>query len=180
MQDELLIKRAQAGDESAFAELIDQHYALIYRFAFKWCGKQTDAEDICQQACVKLARNIKQYQFNAAFSSWLYRLVINCAKDWTKAETRHQHEDVTHTEESVDTTASNTTSNEVSHYLQQVLTFIGGMAAGYKETALLVFAEGFSHKETAEILGEKEKTISWRIHEIRKQLQQFVQQELAP
>lgn len=176
MQDDLLIKRAQHGDEAAFEELLDHHYELIYRFAYKWSGSVTDAEDITQQACVKLARTIKQYRFEAAFSTWLYRLVVNCAKDWFKSELRHHTNDDAQTEN--ETAAPN--APEQTTYLQQILAYINDMAEGYKETALLVFAEGFSHREAADILGEKEKTISWRIHEIRKQLQLYVQQEQAP
>lgn len=175
MQDDPLIQGAQQGDESAFENLLDQHYELIYRFAYKWSGSVADAEDITQLACIKLARSIKQYRFEAAFTSWLYRLVINCAKDWLKSETRHQScDDLGHIDEPVQNNAQ-----ENATYLRQVLVAINTMAEGYKETALLVFAEGFSHKETADILGEKEKTISWRIHEIRKQLQIFTQQEQA-
>lgn len=182
MQDDLLIQRAQAGNETAFAELLDQHYELMYRFAWKWSGSVADAEDITQQACIKLARSLPQFRFEAAFSTWLYRLVINCAKDWLKAEIRHRseeelndiHLDAVHT----DTNSTNT--NETSRYLQQILAYINTMAADYKETALLVFAEGLSHREAAEILGEKEKTVSWRIHEIRKQLQGKLQREHAP
>lgn len=175
MQDDPLIQGAQEGDESAFENLLDQHYELIYRFAYKWSGSVADAEDITQLACIKLARSIKQYRFEAAFTSWLYRLVINCAKDWLKSETRHHScDDLGQIDEPVQ---NNTQENAT--YLRQVLVAINAMAEGYKETALLVFAEGFSHKETADILGEKEKTISWRIHEIRKQLQVLTQQEQA-
>lgn len=177
MQDDLLIQRAQAGNETAFAELLDQHYELMYRFAWKWSGSVADAEDITQQACIKLARSLKQYRFEAAFSSWLYRLVINCAKDWLKSETRH-HGDSDTEADSMENT--NTSSGENSTYLQQILAYINAMAEGYRETAVLVFAEGFSHKEAADILGEKEKTVSWRIHEIRKQLQGLTQREQAP
>jgi RNA polymerase sigma-70 factor (ECF subfamily) len=44
------------------------------------------------------------------------------------------------------------------------------MGEDFKETALLVLAEGFSHREAGEMLGVKEGTISWRLHEIRRQL----------
>lgn len=177
MQDDLLIQRAQAGDESAFAELIDQHYELMYRFAWKWSGSVADAEDITQQACIRLARSLTQFRFEAAFTSWLYRLVINCAKDWLKAETRHRSD-----EEATNVIAEpdSANPNESAAWLQQILAYINNMAEGYKETAVLVFAEGYSHKETAAILGEKEKTVSWRIHEIRKQLQGLTQREHAP
>ena len=52
--------------------------------AFKLCGNKEDAEDITQNACIKLARSIDTFRFQSAFLSWLYRLVINTAKDWKK------------------------------------------------------------------------------------------------
>jgi len=66
-------------------ELLNQHYDTIYRFAYRWCGDQINAQDITQQACIKLANSISQFEFKSSFSSWLYRLVINCAKDFYKS-----------------------------------------------------------------------------------------------
>jgi len=74
-----LIRRAQGGDVASFSELLDLHYAAIYRIAWKWCGHRTNAEDITQQSCIKLASSLAQYRFQAAFTSWLYQLVISCA-----------------------------------------------------------------------------------------------------
>jgi DNA-directed RNA polymerase specialized sigma24 family protein len=50
-----LIRRAQGGDVASFSELLDLHYGTIYRIAWKWCGHRTNAEDITQQSCIKLA-----------------------------------------------------------------------------------------------------------------------------
>ena len=80
-----LIKQAQRGDRGAFESLLRTHYDAMYRMAFKWCGNKEDAEDITQNACIKLARSIDTFRFQSAFLSWLYRLVINTAKDWAKA-----------------------------------------------------------------------------------------------
>lgn len=168
-----LIRAAQDGDGQAFAQLLAEHYDSIYRFAFRWCSNSADAEDITQQACIKLAHSIKQFRFEAAFSSWLYRLVINCAKDWYKSQNRHQHEDIdrwVEPERAPDQRAEN------SIYLRQLLRLLEQMADGFKETALLVHGEGMSHAEAAAILQLKESTVSWRLHEIRKQLQLRQQQ----
>lgn len=168
-----LIRAAQTGDGSAFAQLLAHSYDSIYRFAYRWCGNKADAEDITQQACIKLAQSIGQFRFEAAFSSWLYRLVINCAKDWYKSQNRHQHDNIDdwiEPERAPDDTAQNRI------YLQQVLHQLDQMAEGFKETALLVHGEGLSHAEAAVILQVKESTVSWRLHEIRKQLQLLQQQ----
>lgn len=167
------IRSAQAGDNCAFEILLGDCYDSIYRFAYRWCGNRADAEDITQQACIKLAQSIGQFRFEAAFTSWLYRLVINCAKDWYKSQNRHQHEDI---DDWVEPEPVSDQSAENGIYLQQVLHLLDRLADGFKETALLVHGEGLTHAEAAEILQLKESTVSWRLHEIRKQLQLLQQQ----
>lgn len=169
MDEPSLIRAAQAGDAAAFGALVEQYYDTLYRFAYRWCGNRVDAEDVTQQACIKLARSLSQYRFEAAFSSWLYPLVINCAKDWRQSQVRHTGEALAPSADQ----AMPCAKAENQHYVQQVLEQLDQMGANYKETALLVYAEGLSHKEAAMILKVKESTVSWRLHEIRKQLQQL-------
>jgi RNA polymerase sigma-70 factor (ECF subfamily) len=165
MDDQLLIRRAQGGDAKSFAELLDLHYDTIYRFAWKWCGHAANAEDIAQLACMKLANSLAQYRFQAAFTSWLYRLVISCAQDWQRAQQRHEHDELPDEEPAAD--ASRT---EDGIYLLQVLAQLALLGEGMKETALLVHAEGMSHAEAGAVLGVSESTISWRVHTIRKHM----------
>ena len=169
-----LIKAAQKGDALAFEQLLSDHYDTLYRFALKWSGNREDAEDITQLACIKLARGIQQFRFESAFSSWLYRLVINCAKDWQKSERRHFADEREFDDQKIVDSLPNATSTSVVGeslvYLRQVLTWVEELGEDFKETLLLVFAEGLSHREAATILNVKESTVSWRIHNIRQKL----------
>jgi RNA polymerase sigma-70 factor, ECF subfamily len=160
-----LIRQAQGGNTASFAELVDLHYDTIYRFAWKWCGHRTDAEDIAQLACIKLAQSLTQFRFQAAFTSWLYRLVVSCAQDWQRTQQRHRHDELSGDEPTADSSRT-----EDSIHLLQLLSQLDGIGEGMKETALLVHAEGMSHAEAGEILGVSESTISWRIHTMRKQI----------
>jgi RNA polymerase sigma-70 factor (ECF subfamily) len=160
-----LIRRAQGGDVGSFAELLDLHYDTIYRFAWKWCGHRTNAEDIAQQSCIKLAGSLAQFRFQAAFASWLYQLVVNCARDWQRAQQRHEHDALPEDEPTADSART-----EDYIYLAQLLEQLDELGEGMKETALLVHAEGLSHAEAGEILGVSESTISWRVHAIRKHM----------
>lgn len=162
-----LVRRAQGGEAAAFAELLDLHYETIYRFAWKWCGHPADAQDITQQACIKLANSLAQFRFQAEFTTWLYRLVINCAQDWRRAQSRERKWDELAAE-----AAAESARTEDQVYLVQVLQQLEQMGEGMKETALLVHAEGLSHAAAGAILGVSESTISWRIHTIRRRLQQ--------
>jgi RNA polymerase sigma-70 factor, ECF subfamily len=162
-EEHRLIRAAQGGDAHAFEALVNMHYETMYKMAFKWCGNATEAEDITQEACIKLARGLGAFKFESAFTSWLYRLVINTAKDWYKKPGRQASSDGLET-------ASIATHTEEQIYASEVLAHVVRLPEGEKEALILVFWEGLSHKEAGKILGCKESTVSWRIHEARKKL----------
>lgn len=176
MCDNALIKEAQGGNAAAFARLLEWVYDIIFRFAFKWAGNRVDAEDITQTVCIKLAKVIGQFRFESAFTSWLYRLVINCANDWQRKEQRHPNGDRAGAQHSnahphdLEGQEGSENSAETHTELARVVAHVNAMGKDYKETLLLVYAEGQSHAEAAHILGVKESTISWRLHDIRKRL----------
>lgn len=164
MPENILIKQAQSGDAAAFAELLGVYYNVLFKFAYRWCGNREDAEDIAQQASLKLARTLVQFRFESAFTTWLYRLVINCSKDWSRSQAKHQTTEL----QALDTTTPNSADTEI--YVEQVLKQLEAAGGDLKETLLLVHGEGFTHAEAANILKVKESTVSWRIHEARKKL----------
>ena len=166
--DEALIRAAQAGDADAFEHLLDRHYTTVYRFAFRWCGNRDDAEDVTQQVCLKLAHALGSYRFESAFTSWLYRVVINCARDWARGERRHASQAV---DDSGGLEVMDGSEVSVEHlvYLRQLLHQLDNLPEGIKETILLVHGEGLTHSEAAKVLQVQDSTVSWRLHEFRKQ-----------
>jgi len=161
------IRRAQCGDRDAFSCLVEQHYAAMFSFACRYLGDRQDAEDVTQQACIKLARSIGQFRFESAFSTWLYRLVINCARDWHSSQRPGQHGEL----DDVPTSDN----CEATVLLRQVIGMVERMGEGFRDSLVLVLGEGLSHAEAAAILQVKESTVSWRLHEIRKRLSAQVQ-----
>lgn len=160
-QTSVLIRDAQAGNREAFAQLVESHYDLMYRYALKFTGDTADAEDVTQQACIRLARGIGQFRFQSQFSTWLYTLVINCGRDYFKSQKAT---------EVLDDESAADGATESGIELRQVLKRIEAMGEGFRETVALVVGEDLSHAAAAEILGVKESTVSWRIHEVRKRL----------
>jgi len=94
ISDQELAGAAALGDAAAFARLIERHYDMIFRVAYKWCGVREDAEDIAQDVCVKLGTVIHGYRAEAAFSSWLYRITLNAVRDFQRAS-RRRSENIT-------------------------------------------------------------------------------------
>ncbi|MFQ5561489.1 MAG: RNA polymerase sigma factor, partial [Nitrospinota bacterium] len=88
MNDTELVRQSISGSEEAFENLLNRHYGMIFRVAYKWCGIKEDAEDIAQEVCIKLGESIRGFKFEAAFSSWLYRVTMNSAKDYYRSRNR--------------------------------------------------------------------------------------------
>ena len=88
MQDDILIRRAAAKDESAFEQLMLLHQKPVYNICYRMAGNADDALDLSQEVFLKLWRTLEQYQFDAAFSTWLFRLTQNVCIDFLRRKYR--------------------------------------------------------------------------------------------
>ena len=80
--DDALIRRAQALDPEALAELYDRHFDGIYRYVYTRLHHHADAEDLTEQVFLKMVDSIDRYRpRGVAFSSWLYRIAHNLLVD---------------------------------------------------------------------------------------------------
>lgn len=168
LDDSALVERVKAGDKAAFSVLLARHYTLIFRAAWKWCGVRQDAEDIAQNVCLKLASGLHQYRGEAAFTSWLYRVTLNAAKDYTKSQPSRRGREVAC--EILERFVCDTPSAEASLISRALYHCIAALPEKLRMAVLLVCAEGLSHAEAGGVLECKEGTVSWRLSEARKQL----------
>jgi len=77
LTDADLVSRAQAGQLDAFEELVRKHRLATYRVALRMLGDESDAEDATQDAFVQAWRNLGGFRADAAFPTWMYRIVTN-------------------------------------------------------------------------------------------------------
>jgi len=163
-----LVRQAAAGDAAAFARLAEGHYLMVYKIAYKWCGRREDAEDIAQDVFVKLPEKLAGFRGEASFTSWLYRLTINAATDYYRTKGKAYTRELPFAE-GFDAASDEIPADE-RIASRQAFAEIHRLPSDIKDAVLLVFAEGMSHKQAAEILGCAETTISWRIFQARKTL----------
>jgi RNA polymerase sigma-70 factor, ECF subfamily len=172
--DSELAGAAIGGDREAFRRLLERHYDLIYRIAYRYAGSAADAEDIAQDVCVTLATKLGRFGNRSRFSTWLISIVINRCRDFQRRRRSSQAlvekygvlreaEDADH----ADTERRAAWLHEALQSLPQEL----------RETVLVVVAEDRSHAEAAEILGCAESTVSWRMHVARKHLRARLDQD---
>src|ERR1700747_586909 len=72
-----LVRRAQLGDEQAFATLFQQHKSRVYSVCLLMTKDVGEAEDLTQEAFLQVFRAIGSFRGEAAFSTWLYRVAVN-------------------------------------------------------------------------------------------------------
>src|SRR6056297_749301 len=71
------LSKAIDGDHEALNHLLDQHKDLAFSIALKLVGNETDAEDVVQEAFIKVLSSIGRFRKESKFSTWLYRIVYN-------------------------------------------------------------------------------------------------------
>jgi len=167
MADDALIAKAIGGDRRAFGLLVERHYDFIFRTACKWCGKVSDAEDVAQDVCVKLASILKSFDGRSAFTSWLYRVTLNAVRDMQRARSRRGRNVDRYAVVAPDEYLPDQEDSAAAKELWNAVRELPGQQ---RDAVLLIYAEGMSHAEAGVIMGCKEATVSWHVHEAKKTL----------
>ena len=84
--DQELLALIQDGSHQAFAELVQRHTERFYRLAYRYAQNRETAEDLVQDAFVRLWENPASWRpdRNSKFTTWFYRIVVNLCLDWQK------------------------------------------------------------------------------------------------
>ncbi len=82
--DEQLIKMHLAGNDEALQSLIERYLRPIYNFVYRYVGNDGDAEDITQDVFVSVWKNIKKFDLNKKFKTWIFTIAKNTSLNWMK------------------------------------------------------------------------------------------------
>ena len=92
LSDPILVRRAKDGDKRALAALCERHAPRVEKLAAHLLRDPEDARDAAQESLAKLVVRIPQFRGEAAFSTWLHRLVVNTCKDVAQARVARRAE----------------------------------------------------------------------------------------
>lgn len=162
-----LVQAAVAGDRAAFAALLQRHYSRIHGLAWRLTGSRADADDIAQDVCCILAEKLGDFRSQAKFTTWLSSIVFNACRDF-----RRRHSAFIRFAGKLSVMAGLAKGPDGRDVYDAIWieSAIARLKPELRDTAILVTAEQLTHREAAQILGIAEATVSWRMHEIRRQL----------
>jgi RNA polymerase sigma-70 factor (ECF subfamily) len=175
LDDVSLVRKAQEGDRSAFGELCDRHYRLVFQSAWRRVGNRADAEDVAQDALIKMGQGLRNLRDAALFRGWLLRIVINAVTDLQRRRKSERIGVAAFVAEG-DTVwfdeAEDTQDRDAGLWRA-----VRKLPDKQRESVLLVYADQMSHREAAEAMGCAEATVSWNLHEARKRLKTLLSED---
>ena len=130
-------------------------------------GNRADAEDIAQDVCAALPKKLKSFAARARFTTWIYQVVVNTCRDQLRSQSSRVALNKDYVKVNEMLRAAESDRQTQVDWLYAALDHIGPQL---RETAILILAEDMSYREAGEVLGIKEATVSWRMHEMRKEL----------
>ena len=83
-----LVERLRCGDEAAFGALVDRYHASFVRLAVGYVRDRSIAEEVAQEAWLGIVRGVHRFAGRASFKTWMFRILVNCAKHRALRETR--------------------------------------------------------------------------------------------
>ena len=172
-RDHALVRRAQDGEEDAFRQLVERHEARAQRVARKMVPSEEDARDLCQEAFLRVFRHLSRFDFQYAFSTWLYRIVTNLAIDHLRKRrptssligSGEDEPSIDLPDEAVEDPSDRLTTEETRLEVHSVLQTL---APHFQSVMALREIEGLGCPEIAEIVGATHVTVRWRLHRARK------------
>jgi RNA polymerase sigma-70 factor, ECF subfamily len=177
-----LVLRAQAGDQSAYEELVRLHQHRVLRVVSGILRGSEDVEDVAQQALVKAYVSLKKFDLRSAFGTWLYKIAVNECWDYLRKkkvrrlvyEADMTEEQVRQMEATPDSRggASKDGSDAGRRLEQQDLLERLFRDLDEKDRAMLLMkeVEGFTVEEIGEFLGLNVNTVKVRLFRARGRL----------
>jgi RNA polymerase sigma-70 factor (ECF subfamily) len=151
-----LIARAQSGDVAAFRALVERHQARAYTLALRILRSPSDAEEVAQDAFVRVWTALPGFRGESSFATWLYRIVARRAFD--RAQVLRNRRGREHAEERLPERAAPEAADDDSLRAALLRRLVNGLTPAQRTAVALFYYEGRSVEQVAAVLGIPENT----------------------
>lgn len=170
------MERLQAGQEAALNDLMERHAAPVFHFLCRMTGNEDDANDLAQETFVRVFKSCKSFRANERFSTWLFTIAANLARNHFRWRSRHSNLSLdaenAGTEQTLGSTlpANSPTPKEAvlaGERAEAVRAAVKNLPEDLREAIVLCEWEERSVAEAAAILGATSKAVESRLYRAR-------------
>ena len=172
-----LIKRAQAGDNAAFNEIVLAYRKRILGTIMRVIARPEDVEDVAQEVFLRLYFSLDQLRTAEVFEPWLYRLTVNAAYDYLRKQRRRPEYRMSDLSEQqvlmADATAGGTVEHDDQYQKkirESVDALLGAVSEADRILLMLKEVEGLSLKELEKIYQVNENALKVRLFRARQRV----------
>lgn len=173
-----LVQRAQAGDETAFREIVERYQSKVFSIIHGIVRQRNDIEDIAQQVFAKVYLSLRSFDFRSSLITWIYKITVNECFDYLRKRkvrrlvyesdlSEDEVRRVENTDPAIERQISADSSLAQRDYVLKLLTRVSE-----EERNLLILkeVEGFSVEELAARTGMNENTVKVKLFRARQKL----------
>ncbi len=174
-KENMLIYRAQTGDEEAFADLMREYYAYVYAIVIGIVDNAHDAEEVVQDAFFNVYQGLGQLEDETKFKGWLAEITRNCARQWLR---KQRDETVSLDEVNEQTLQTEDALDERLMQLEQrelIRRAIETLSPKDREIARAFYLEGASYDELTNAHGLSYNAVASRLSRAKRQLSKRLQ-----
>ncbi len=185
--DRLLVDRFKSGDEAAFNEMVSRHWDRIYGMVHQLLRNQQDAEEVTQDAFIRAHRGLVNFRGDAAFSTWLYQIATNLARNRYWYWWRRKRDKTVSFDQPVsadnDTPLSEVFATEMetpgditvtNEFVDRIAESMEKLNPKHREILILRNVKNMSYEDISEVLGISVGTVKSRIARARESLRSLV------
>jgi RNA polymerase sigma-70 factor (ECF subfamily) len=182
VSDEMLMIRYQRGDKTAFTLLVRRHQGPLYNFAMRQLRVQSAAEDVVQEAFVRVVQNAADFKHEARFTTWVYTITRNLCIDQMRKRALRKHASLddargadsdgpTLGEVTADKNANVEREATGDELKERIVRAVDELPDDQREVFLMRETSNLPFKEIAEITGVPENTVKSRMRYALERLQ---------
>jgi len=164
-----IINGCLSHDKKAQKMLYKKYASSMFGICLRYCKKRAEAEDVLQEAFIKIFSSIGSYRSDGSFEGWLKRIVVNTALNYYKSNLKRCFDESI--DEMNDSHMPTAQVNETDLSMQDLMRMINSLSDGYRMVFNLYAIEGYSHKEIGEMLNISENTSKSQLSRARVILQ---------
>lgn len=158
---------APPADRASLDQLVSAHLSEALRLAIRLTGDPDEAEEVVQEALVRVARSWESFRGEAQFRTWLFRIVINAFRDWLAARKATESLD----EDVPDRRVADPYSEAATAELGRLIAArVSALPRRQREVVILTCYEGLSAQEAADVLGISRGNVHATLHVARQRL----------